>query len=179
MLTKLKMKTGGSRYQTLQGAESTYNHVQVSHRAITAFKRKARQVTTIYGDTEEARIRLSRLEAARPNIAAAIAQEKGSRRSRYGLSGQASAFRSRRGKWIANFKPVKPEAPKDNTAKIVADTEAVKTILRRLVKPEVVDHWLNQSIPLLGHRTPMDTIRRGEVKHVIEVLARVEEGIHL
>ena len=155
MLTKLKMKTGGSRYQTLQGAESTHNHVQVSHRAITAFKRKARQVTTI------------------------IAQEKGSRRSRYGLSGQASAFRSRRGKWIANFKPVKPEAPKDNTAKIVADTEAVKTILRRLVKPEVVEHWLNQSIPLLGHRTPMDTIRRGEVKHVIEVLARVEEGIHL
>ena len=76
-----------------------------------------------------------------------------------------------------------PPAAKANGAETAAvhhaaDMEAVKTVLRRLLKPEAVDGWLQKEVPSLGYRKPMDLIQNGEVKQVIEVLVRMEEGIH-
>ncbi len=60
-----------------------------------------------------------------------------------------------------------------------ADMEAVTAILGRLLKPEAIQPWLHKKVPSLGYRRPVEMIRNGEVAQVIEVLARLEEGIYL
>lgn len=92
---------------------------------------------------------------------------------------QVSSARTHEGKKTA--KPNSAHALVQNVSapQIAADTEAVKAILSRLLKPEAVDSWLHKKIRSLGLRTPVDLIRSGEVQQVIEMLARVEEGIPL
>ena len=70
-------------------------------------------------------------------------------------------------------------APETSVSPITADLEAVKTVLRRLVKPDAVDRWFNERSPLLDGQTPTEAIRGGEAARVIGVLARLEEGMHL
>lgn len=174
-----KPKMGSNEQQAshaVQASESSVQRLHVRLSSTTVFKRKARNISEPHGDLEIVQIMLRRPEASQLGAAAALVRARGHHRYTGQLYGRASGPLAWGGKTTVNLKPLPRLSPPVSAAQS-ADMRAVRAILRRLLKPEAVDRWLNTEIPALDQRKPVDVIRHGGIQQVIEVLARVEEGI--
>ena len=179
MMKKPKMGSNGQQAShAVQPPESSIQRRHVRPSSTTVFKRKSRNIFKPHDDLEVARITFKKLEAPQLNAAAALVRARGYHR----LAGQSYNRVPRPLAWgskaTAILKPV-PRLSAPVSAAQVADIHTVRAILRRLLKPEAADRWLNTEIPALNQRKPIDVIRHGGVQQVIEVLARVEEGISM
>ncbi|MGH7452286.1 MAG: TIR domain-containing protein [bacterium] len=56
--------------------------------------------------------------------------------------------------------------------------ELVREKLNSLVKPEEGQRWLHAPNKIFEGRRPIDLITNGEVDRIMEILVRIEEGIH-
>ena len=174
-----KPKTRGNGQQASHGVQAPESSVQyrdVRPSSTTVFKRKSRNIFKPHGDPKVVRIVPKKPEASQLNAAATLVRARGHHRFAGQLYGRAPGPLAWGGKTTSSLKPVSC-LPAPVSAAQVADMHAVRAILRRLLKPEAADRWLNTEIPALNQRKPVDVIRHGGVQQVIEVLARVEEGI--
>ena len=64
-------------------------------------------------------------------------------------------------------------------ARATQDIRQVKRILKGLVAAKEAERWLSAPNALLGGICPADSIKQGKTNQVIEILARLEEGIHV
>lgn len=65
-----------------------------------------------------------------------------------------------------------------HTLQVIQNLREIKESLEALIKPDRIGDWLNRSNPEFGGKTPRDTIAAGETDRVLEVLARLEGGVH-
>jgi len=56
--------------------------------------------------------------------------------------------------------------------------EEVREKLNNLVMPEEAERWLHAPWTIFEGRRPIDLINQGEGDRVVQVLGRLEEGIH-
>lgn len=55
----------------------------------------------------------------------------------------------------------------------------VKQALRGIVETKEIDRWLSAPNTLLDGSRPVDSIKQGRTKQVLEIVALVQEGIHV
>jgi len=56
--------------------------------------------------------------------------------------------------------------------------EEVREKLSDLVGPEEAQRWLHAPLALFEGRRPVDLIKQGEVDRIMQIVVRLEEGIH-
>lgn len=170
-----KVKTSDTGHQKSKGVkylETLVKYNKPSEGVGTGKKRKSSQVASI---------RTRSLAKGSPWSSVTATPDH---RSAYGLLGQTSTPPIPRRK-ITDFKKIvkvvhpRFAAPQIAAVPYITDIEAVTAILGRLVKPRAVQPWLNKRLQALGRRKPIDVIRSGGVKKVIDLLTQVEEGIHI
>ncbi len=62
--------------------------------------------------------------------------------------------------------------------RVQRDTKQVKQILDTVVQGSEAERWLAAPNAMLGGARPVDKIRQGKTRQVIEILALVQEGIY-
>jgi uncharacterized protein (DUF2384 family) len=60
----------------------------------------------------------------------------------------------------------------------VEDLWSIKASLEAQFEPEEVQRWLHSPNPMFDGKAPIDMIAQGEIEPILEVLIRLEEGIH-
>ena len=63
--------------------------------------------------------------------------------------------------------------------RIQRDTKQVKQMLNAIVQGSEAERWLAAPNTMLGGARPVDKIRQGKTRQVIEVLTAVQEGIYV
>gem|GEM_PF-2298893 len=56
--------------------------------------------------------------------------------------------------------------------------EEVRGRLNDLVGPEETQRWLHAPLTIFEGRRPIDLIKHGEVDRIMQIIVRLEEGIH-
>lgn len=65
-----------------------------------------------------------------------------------------------------------------DTTDAVENLRSIKESLEALFKPEEIRRWLHTPKSMFAGRTPIEIIVKGESDRILEILARLEEGIH-
>ena len=63
--------------------------------------------------------------------------------------------------------------------RIQKDTKQVKQMLGAIVQKSEAERWLAAPNPMLGGARPVDKIRQGKTRQVIEILTAVQESIYV
>lgn len=69
--------------------------------------------------------------------------------------------------------PSPPEA-----VRAIENLREIKASLEAQFEPEEIQRWLHSPNPIFDGKTPLGMIAGGETDRVLEVLIRLEEGIH-
>jgi integration host factor subunit beta len=80
---------------------------------------------------------------------------------------QTTRLKTRHGVQNGRQRPVAPDA-----------LTQVREKLNSLVMPEEAERWLHAKLRILNGRRPIDLIQNGESNRIMEILVRLEEGIH-
>jgi uncharacterized protein (DUF2384 family) len=56
--------------------------------------------------------------------------------------------------------------------------EEVRERLNDLVGPEEAQRWLHAPLAIFEGRRPIDLVNQGEVDRIMQIIVRLEEGIH-
>jgi hypothetical protein len=65
-----------------------------------------------------------------------------------------------------------------DTTDAVENLGSIKESLEALFKPEEIRRWLHTPRSMFAGRAPIEIIIRGELDRILEILVRLEEGIH-
>ena len=60
----------------------------------------------------------------------------------------------------------------------VKDLQSIKESLEALFEPKEIRRWLHTPKSMFAGKTPIEIIAKGEADRILEILTRLEEGIH-
>jgi hypothetical protein len=62
--------------------------------------------------------------------------------------------------------------------KAVEDLQSIKESLEAQIEQEEIDRWLHAPNPMFDGKTPVKAMIEGKTDDILDILIRLEEGIH-